>query len=310
MLGFLRSRLLEVGMLWLFLTIATAFIWASFDLISKFLISNELNNPSMAAAVVGVEMFSLYSIISIIFGDITLNTSIIIPGILGGFAYFLANYTYYHGMAKTEVSRFAPLLATNSIFIAIIAYFTIGESFNLIVYIGIISTVVGAYIISLENPRKTFTVLESKYGFIFGLSTAFLFAVRDIFVKSGTNQTTLLPVLIWFGVGGVIPSIILMYKNRSAFDELNMHNMKLLLPSSILLVAGYFVFTKAISLGPVSLASAVVKVKLLLVVSTSFLITKFRTGVLNENFKKTVLLQKVFASALVISGLVLISLYN
>ena len=292
------------------LTVATAFIWASFDVISKFLMSNKLKNPSLAAAVVGLEMFSLYTLISLIFGDITYDSSIVIPSLLGGLAYFLANYTYYQGITKTEVSRFAPLLATNSIFIAVIAYFTIGESFNLVVYVGIIFTVVGAYIISLEDPRKTFTVLESKYGFIFGLSTAFLFAVRDIFVKTGTNQTGLLPVLIWFGIGGAIPSFLLLIKNRSDIKNLNIRNMKLLLPASVLLVLGYFVFTKAISLGPVSLASAVVKIKLLLVVSTSFLITKLRKGVLQDNFKKSVLIQKITASALVISGLILISLYG
>ncbi len=297
-------------MLWLILTVATAFIWASFDVISKFLMSNKIKNPSLAAAIVGLEMFSLYTLISLVFGDITYDSSIVIPSLLGGLAYFLANYTYYQGIIKTEVSRFAPLLATNSIFIAIIAYFTIGESFNLIVYVGIIFTVVGAYIISLEDPRKTFTVLESKYGFIFGLSTAFLFAVRDIFVKTGTNQTGLLPVLIWFGVGGVIPSFLLLIKNRSDIKNLNIQSMKLLLPASVLLVLGYFVFTKAISLGPVSLASAVVKIKLLLVVSTSFVITKLKKGVLQDNFKKTVLIQKITASALVITGLILISLYG
>ncbi len=297
-------------MLWLILTVATAFIWASFDVISKFLMSNKIKNPSLAAAIVGLEMFSLYTLISLVFGDITYDSSIVIPSLLGGLAYFLANYTYYQGIIKTEVSRFAPLLATNSIFIAIIAYFTIGESFNLIVYVGIIFTVVGAYIISLEDPRKTFTVLESKYGFIFGLSTAFLFAVRDIFVKTGTNQTGLLPVLIWFGVGGVIPSFLLLIKNRSDIKNLNIRSMKLLLPASVLLVLGYFVFTKAISLGPVSLASAVVKIKLLLVVSTSFVITKLKKGVLQDNFKKTVLIQKITASALVITGLILISLYG
>ncbi len=297
-------------MLWLILTVATAFIWASFDVISKFLMSNKIKNPSLAAAIVGLEMFSLYTLISLVFGDITYDSSIVIPSLLGGLAYFLANYTYYQGIIKTEVSRFAPLLATNSIFIAIIAYFTIGESFNLIVYVGIIFTVVGAYIISLEDPRKTFTVLESKYGFIFGLSTAFLFAVRDIFVKTGTNQTGLLTVLIWFGVGGVIPSFLLLIKNRSDIKNLNIRSMKLLLPASVLLVLGYFVFTKAISLGPVSLASAVVKIKLLLVVSTSFVITKLKKGILQDNFKKTVLIQKITASALVITGLILISLYG
>lgn len=297
-------------MLWLVLTIATAFIWATFDVLSKFLVSSRLENPSLAAGVVSLEMFTLFAIISYFFGEISFELYTIVPSILGGFAYFLANYTYYYGMARSEVSRFSPLLATNSIFIAVIAYFTIGESFNLYVYVGIILTVVGAYIISIDDPKKALTVLESKYGFMLGLSTAFLFAVRDIFVKTGTNQSSLFQVLVWFGIGGILPSLILLAYKRSELGDLNPSNLKYLLTTSVLLVAGYFVFTKAISLGPVSLASAVVKVKLLIVVTTTLMLSKFRSKILKEEFKKRILLQKFFASGLVITGLILISLYN
>lgn len=291
-------------MLWIVFTLFAAVGWMSADLLSKFIMDKEIKDGVVAAGTVGISQFIPTAIIPLFFAGVVFTPAVAIPSFMVGIFYSLGILFYYVGIGKEEVSRFIPALSTTAIFTAVFAFVFIGESFNLWVYVGIIAVVSGAILISLESLGH----FQSLKGFSLSIIAAIFFASRNVSLKIATSSTSLWSALFWVGVGGSIVSAIFLVSKRSKLKK-SIKGGEHMFEVGLLCVVAYFAYAKAISLGPVSLASAILKVKILLIFVASTLITRLRPSFISEEIDKKTIVQKAIAIILIIGGIVLIQLF-
>lgn len=291
-------------MLWILFTVLAAVLWMSADLLSKFVLDKEVSDGVLAAGTVGISQFIPTALVPLFFAKIVFSPGIAIPSLVVGVFYAAGILSYYLGIGKEEVSRFIPALSMTTIFTAIMAFFAIGESFTAPVYIGIIAVVIGTIMISLKNLNH----FQSLRGLSFGIIAAILFASRNISLKFATLNSSLWQILFWVGVGGSLTSACFLYARKSEIRK-NVRGGEHLFEIGIICAIAYFAYAKAISLGPVSLASAVLKVKILLVFIGSAVISRLHPEIMHEKIDRRILIQKIIAIVLVIVGVVLIQLY-
>jgi drug/metabolite transporter (DMT)-like permease len=213
---------------------------------------------------------------------------------------------YYSGIETEEVSRFIPTLSTTTIFTVLIAFLVLGEKFTVPVYIGIISVVAGAVLISMKDLQH----FKSSRGFVLAITAALFFAFRNIFLKFSTGGTELWSVLFWAGIGGFIVSSAFLSYHRSRIGKVDQEGEEHLLFIGFLSALGYFAYSKSISLGTASLASAVLKVKILLVFMASMIISKLHPEIIEEDMDRITILQKALAALLILGGVVAIQLLS
>lgn len=292
-------------MLWFGFAVLAAVIWTFVDVLDKFVVEKELNDPVLAAGVCGMGIFLTLAVISLIFGDLVLSLKMMVPSILAAVFYSFALLLYFSGMQREEVSRFAPTLALSTVFIVIVAYLFLDETFSAVIYLGILSVIVGTILISLESWKK----LQSKKGLALGVAAALFFGFREVFLKSATNKAGVLSVLIWMGITGTIVSIFfILYRGPKISNDV-FKGEEHLLGIGFLSSIGYFAFAISIFLGPVSLASTVLKIKVFLVFIVSSLISKLHPKMIHEELDRRVLVQKLISVFLIMIGVILIQLY-
>lgn len=289
-------------MLWVFYTILAAVLWTFMDLFSKFILDKEIGDPLIAGALSGIPTFAVLILISFIFLKSMPSPSGHLVSFAAGVFYAGANLLYYSGIQKEEITRFIPTLSFTTIFTIIFAFFLVDESFSLPVYIGIFSIVLGAILISMKNKKH----FQSFAGFIFAVACAMFFALRNTFLKLATNTFSLWNVTFWMGIGGLLISSIFFAGRLKKVDWKATTGEKHLIVSGFLFPFGYIAYAIAISIGPVSLASAVLKIKILLIFAGSTLISRLHPEIIHEKMGRYTLLQKLIAGFMIIAGVIVI----
>lgn len=293
-------------MSWVIFALSAALVWAGVNLFDKFVVDNEISDFWIAGSVCGVSLFLFQGAGSLILGNFSISLQNILPGFVAGILYTIALFAYYYGMKEEDVSRFIPTTSVSTVFVAVLSFAFLGESFNIYVYTGIASTVIGAFLISLEDPIHSLENFQSGHATLLAFLAAFLFASRDVIYKFATYQLTEWSALFWMSIGGLITSSLVLIRKKDNLQEKKLGIIHLSF-IGILTAIGYFFMAKAISLGPVSLVSATLKTQLIAVFIGSITLSKINKGV-SEEIDKTILLQKTLAIALIISGVITIQI--
>lgn len=297
-------------MSWLTLVLGVAIIWGAGNLIDKFVSDHEVGDPFIEVGLAGLVMFTIFTAAAFYntsTSDI-FSHSPIIP-IITGVIYTLAIVSYYAGIKREEVSRFIPVLSLVPVIITIFAFFFLGESFSWPVYIGIFMTVFGAVLISLEDPLHHITQVQSKVAIFLGLLCSILIAARDVIFKFLSNDFTFWFILFWVGIGGLFTVLIFLIAKSKKLTKSKKGFVHLLGMGAVKAI-GYLLFAQAITIGPVSLVAATLKVKSLLVFFGSTLISKYHPEIIHEKLDKKILFQKITATLIIISGVMLIKLFS
>jgi len=290
-----------IFMLWIFLSILAALLWTIVNIIDKYIIS-EVRDPILATVISGISTFLLFEIASLSFGDIFLNYYTVLISILAGVVYNLAVWLYYSAMNKEEVSRIIPIISTTPIFVLIFGFIFLGEKFALTTYLGVILIVVGAVLISIKKTYK----IEFSTAFLIAISAAIFFSLRNVLIKFATLQASIWSIFFWVGVGGGITSVFLFSLHRPHIRKKDKSKIKYLLLVGGLTAIGFFVFTLAVSVGPVSLVSALVETQPLFVFLSATILSVFYPKILKEKITKIIILQKMVAITMIIIGCILI----
>ena len=229
--------------------------------------------------------------------------------LISGVIYGLARLTYYTGLKYEEVSRFIPLLAMGPIFVTIYSYFFLGISFVWQIYLGIFLVILGAVLVSLKNPLDFKHSFQSKTAVILGILAAFFYAVKDVSTKIASNSITFWPLIFWIGVGFMLISLLMVADKINKLNN-NTKALRHLAGVGALKAIGYFVFTKAITLGPVALVVTMLQIKSLFVFIGSTLISRYHPEIIHEKLDKKTLLQKGAATIIIIAGVSLVKLFS
>lgn len=294
-------------MSWVLYAFGAAFFWSINIILDKYVVDHEIDDPGLTTIFCCLSAFTVIGLAALTQGG---NLSKLQPlhFLLGGL-YTAALMAYYSGIGREDVSRFAPTLATDTIFILVLSSIFIGEKYTAPVYAGIFAVVLGAFLISLDDPVHSLKSFQSKTGVYLALAAAFVFGTRDVLFKIALTGTTYWTALLGMSVGGLASISLLAAWKRKKFAENSNKGFEHLLGIGVLMALGYISFIAAINTGPVSLASAVVKSQNLIIFASAVLLSEIRPEIVDEKLERSTLIQKFLATGLIIAGLLLIQFY-
>lgn len=294
-------------MSWALYAFGAAFFWSINIILDKYVVDHEIDDPGLTTIFCSLSAFTVIGLAALTQGG---NLSKLQPVhfILGGL-YTVALMAYYSGIGREDVSRFAPTLATDTIFILILSSIFIGETFTAPVYAGIFAVVLGAFLISLDDPVHSLKTFQSKKGVYLALAAAFVFGTRDVLFKIALSGSSYWTALLGMSVGGLASIGLLAAWKQEKFAENSNKGFEHLLGIGVLMALGYISFIAAINTGPVSLASAIVKSQNLIIFASAVLLSRFKPEIVDEELEKSALIQKLLATGLIIAGLLLIQFY-
>lgn len=287
--------------LWIILSAISALGWALIVLLDKFVVDSEIDSAMGTGGLHAMFNSLMVAAISVYFGGFNLNMSIAAAGLVLGLLYVIANYFWFTGVGDEEVSRFAPVLSFDIVFIAVLSLIFLQESFSLPVYGGMIITVAGCILISLEDPAESLSNLKSKWALFAALASAFVYSVREVFFKHVSSGLEIWTLLFYFGVFGMIFSSYFIYASRDKLKG-NLEGLELMILSGLISGVAQAVFFVAVSIGPVSLVSTITKTRFLVIFAGATLISRLHPEIIHEPLEKKILIQKLIATALIISG--------
>jgi transporter family protein len=290
-------------MLWIFFTLVAAFLWAIVNILDKFIITNKVKDPILATIFSGIATFFLFILVSLIVGNIFLSIKVIIIAALAGVSYNIAVWLYYIVLSKEEVSKYVPIIATAPIFVTIFAFCFLGERLSFLQYLGIIIIVLGAILIGVKKNSYKLTLGTS---FLVAISAAIFFALRNIFIKFATPEANIWSILFWVGIGGISSIFLFLLFQPASLKRIKTKDIFLFVLIGVITAIAFFIFTKALSIGSVSLVSGLVNVELLFVFFMATFLSIFYSKIIKEKISKKIIAQKLFAIIIIIVGAILI----
>lgn len=304
---------------WLQITLLTAAIYAFISLLDKVISDTVLPNPAAAMALNGLPRFLTFIIIGAVGGNLFLESidgiwarrQIVWAGIGVGALYAIAMIVWYRGIAETDVSTFVPLFATRTIFTTVLAFLFLSEAFPWPIYIGIVMVVIGAIVISIEEPTQGISRLtvESRDAMLLSLLTAAMFAIIYTALDGLTIRTDIWSVLFWIGVGGLVLSMDFAIIKRQELFDLGFRSQGALVANGGLSAIAFFTFTVAVTRGPVSLVAAIVNLDAVFVFLGAVTLSQLFPRTIDEETDPSTLVQKGAATVLIISGGIIINLF-
>jgi drug/metabolite transporter (DMT)-like permease len=222
----------------------------------------------------------------------------------------LVSVLYNKAMTLEEASRVVPMFYLNPIFVLPLAYFFLNETLSFQKYAGVFLLVISAALISYKKLKGKFRISPALiYILLFSLvwagyevSTKYIFSFIDYF-----------SFLFWTVVGALFGGLILLFipKIRDDFIvDMRKANKKKVFFWRLITVAVYYTGVVsiyiAISIGLISLVSAIPSLQPLFVLLYTLLLSFFMPKVLSEKVSKLIIFTKILSIILIFVGTLLV----
>ncbi|MFU8867156.1 EamA family transporter [Natronococcus sp.] len=316
---------------WFLYAFLTAGIYAVIALLSKVVSGVEIDDPLTLAIYNCIPFYAVYVLVGLALEWPAIRNSLAGVGGEGvagaepvpiaialgfGVVSTIAYGVYYWGLVNGDVSRFVPALSLETVFVLVLGFVILDEAFPSGVYAGVGLVVFGALFISYD--RAAGSIRESLTFSTVGVAVlaAIAFAVFNTGMKVLTDGFGTVEILFWISLGGLL-SIAAVVPFRREGIEPNPADLlagrvrltkgtKLLLVGGLLNAVGLFTFIRALEHGPVSLATAITKLDVMMVFVGALALSKLAPALLEEQFDPFTLAQKASASMIVLAGSALI----
>jgi transporter family protein len=289
--------------MWAVFAILAALTYSIVNIIDKIAISKEMKDPLLAAVIFGGIMLLVFGSIGF-FVDVMVPNLIIVIALGAGVLSWFGVLLYYKILVKEEVSKFIPLVSLSPIFIMILAFFLLGESFGVMKYFGVFLLVGGAIVISLKELRFKFGLKE---GLLVIFAVVLMLALGNIAIKYTTLRASVWPIMFWAGIGnGAMALLTFFLHHPHVRGKAKEKGVRHLILANVLTMVGTMFSFFAISLGPVTLVKSLAEIQILFVFFWASMLSKFYPKALKEKINGRIVLQKVIAIVLIIAGAVLV----
>ncbi len=206
---------------------------------------------------------------------------------------------------REEVTRAAPVLDSNPIFIAIMAVVFLGEVLSVLQWAAICLVVAGAFLASMhQNPARG----RFKVGlpFFMLLAAAFGIAVHSIVSKYALGYMSFWHAYAVASLAAAPAFAVVVHASR-AWGQVrgaaqSPRTFSLALAAGAFLALAIFCALWAFELGPVSLASAIMAIRPVMVLAYAGLIAYLAPRVLMERNSRFALAAKGLAATFVTAG--------
>lgn len=289
--------------LWMLLAGASALGWAFVVLLDKFVVDSEIGNAMGTGGLHALFNCLAVAVVSLVLGGFSFSLTVAATGLVLGVLYVLANYFWFKGVGEEEVSRFAPVLSFDIVFIAVLSFIFLEQSFSLPVYGGMALTVVGCVLISLEDPLESFSKMKSKLALLAALASAFTYSVREVFFQHVSTGIDIWTLLFFYGVAGSAFSLLFVYRAREDLKG-SLEGIEHMVLSGLVSGGSQAVFFLAVSLGSASLVSTITKTRFLIIFFGATAISRLHPEIIHESLDRKILVQKLVATGMIIIGVV------
>lgn len=248
-------------MSWIFLALLVPLIYAIITLIDDNLLSYVYRSPRVGASISGL-FGILPAIILVATVDVgNVPTKLIMLAIFTGMLSVFAIYFYFVGLSKASPSVVSALMSLSPAIIPFLAYFVVGERLGLQAILGFSIVIVATICYSMVEMGEFRLSKALIPVLVAGLSLDFV-AVINKYIYTNTG---FLSAYFYYSIGLVIAGIVLM----SLFNQGDKRTLAtifqrryillvlLLVIVELMSLIASFTFNKALSLGPVSLVSAI-----------------------------------------------------
>lgn len=287
-----------------------AICWGTSNVIDKVLVSRYIDEPLVTAFIGGLGGVLALPVLVVFTDGLMVGAGSIAAGLVGGAIWVLAFVPYYEAMQRDSASNNTLFMQTIPLFVLMISVLTIGESVSLLQSAGILLFVIGGVIV--QWGRGTGGIGLDRTAVLI-LSASFLFALGDVFLKVVADVAGAWVAYTWVLAGSFLASVVLYLFHggvRSGFSEVLDDPMgariDLLVFGRVLYLVGLFGLVYAVTLGPVSIASAVMNIRPLYVLVLVYAIGWMGWGAFEERFDHAALLPKVVATVLFIVAVYLV----
>ncbi|HUT21877.1 MAG TPA: hypothetical protein VMX18_00545 [Candidatus Bipolaricaulota bacterium] len=295
--------------MWVFLAILGYLFFSIGNIIDK-LVLTKIKRATEYALSVGV--FGSLGLLFVFFGFVWPSEPIILLGILVGALYIFALIPYYKAIQLGQASRVASFIG--GLIPVVVLILTTLSGLELLTtrqYFAFFLILGGSFLIFYHLPRGK----KSKTSILWALLSAtalgcFYFLSKFIFLETGFVSG-----FVIMRVGGILASVSLMffphvlsdilkdYKNRRR--ETTKDKAFLVLLAQSLAAAGFVSVSYAVAIGKVALVNAMAGAQYVFLLILAVLLAK-KFPQLKEQVGKEVVIQKIIAIVIIITGLILI----
>lgn len=266
--------------MWFWLALASAVLGAVDVILSKRIL-HKVSSSVLAWATFTLSIPPLF-IISLKDGIPSLNL-IFYFGVFGSsLAFVFAKTIGNRSLKQNLISKIMPLAAFSGVFTYVFGLILLSESIRFIPLLGIISVVLGSYILNVDQARedflKPFKIVFATRTSVFFLIAVMLGSLTAVLDKLGLNNTTPKSPVFILLVEQIIMSVMLMpyllrNKSKTWIKELRNNFGGLFLISVIFLITGLLVFYAYID-GPVALIIGVKRLQIFFILLMGYIFFK------------------------------------
>jgi drug/metabolite transporter (DMT)-like permease len=295
-------------MLWFWLAILTAALWAVSNIIDKVLVSRHIKNPTSYV------IFTLYvqlAYITFLGGIFSLNfvwpMSLYALGI--GALFAIAAFLYWKAMKAEEASRVISLSYLIPFVVAVLAALTLGEILTPYKYVGIALLVSSALLVSFRKIEDHIHVSPALATILIAVV---LWGAVETAEKWALGSLDIISLLFYMmlGASATLSPLLLKPATRAGFRQvLGMKKRMLAMgfASELFTMLGSLAFFKALTYGQVSLVAALTSLQPTFVLLFAILLSALVPHILKEDIGRKTLIFKAIAVALIIAGAYLIA---
>ena len=307
------SMMADTSYIWLTAALVSTLLFAGVSVIDKVILSHLKLSVAVFGFYTGLVQLIVAGVVLII---VPLPESLLVVNVLWtmsvGVLWGLALLLLFWVLSKEEVSRVIPVTHTYPVFVGIAAVLLLGESLTWLNWLAITLVVAGAVLVSVDTSAvgKGWSI---RPGFSYLLLIAALLAAAQIILKRMSSDLSVWHLLALRGAGlGIImsvpnfrPSVVM--NLWSVFVSPRGRGRELVLLEAGSVLAGNLLLIFAVSIGPVSMVTAVLGTRPLFVFIVTALLGWKAAWLLKEKLKPRDLVVKLASASLVVAGLVIIA---
>jgi drug/metabolite transporter (DMT)-like permease len=280
---------------------------AMVNMMDKFVLSRWRLKPIVLLLILGLTGLVPAPVILIARGFSPLSWKIVLITGAAGLFYVLMSALYFLAAKSEEISRVVPLFYLSPLFVSVLAWAFLGERLGAGEYAGILFLMAGAILINsrpgvLFRPGKAFRLMILA-AFVLAL---YMTAVKQA-LKGSDFWTAFALVRLWTFIL-LIPWLIRRRSDlKSAVRDHGPKVIGIMSANEIFALAATLCSVAAVSLGPVTLVTALSSLQPFFVLVFALLLSRFLPGVLKEETGRSTVLLKLASIALMFAGAVLIT---
>ncbi len=283
-------------------------LYAINGIIDKFLLTKAVRSPAVYAFYIGIT--GPFTLVLAPFGLKLITFPDFFVALFGGASFVWALYFLYKATQQTSISRILPIEGgLVPVFTLLFAYFILAERLLPIQLAAFAFLVSGAVMISFKQEK---TGWHSK-ALTNAIFAAILFALSFVLTKYIFDNYNLISGLIWTRIGffAVALSFLIPKDVRTAVfnapKQTSTGNKYLYYGARVSGSVAGFLQNYAISLGSVTIVNAMQGTQYALLLVGTIALSKYFPKILKEEVSRAIILQKLFAIAMISTGLYLLT---